>query len=202
MTKFNLNDQMEQANKEYGTSSEWLSIEAGTRVTVRLLTPLLVVPQHYVNNKYELCVGKDVGCPFCKINSPLTTKWLGWVHDKADNMLKICSFSYTVAKQLRDLQNTPDYQFDEAPLPYDIIITRNDDSGKAVYSTIGARQNTPVDPSILEQLTKKNTPEQIKQSMKEKQLKKLGLAPKDATDKEFEKYPANENNPDGLPDSF
>jgi hypothetical protein len=61
-------------------------------------------------------------------------------------------------------------------MPYDITITRRENNGKTEYSVTGSPKWEPVDPKVIEKLENETPIEQIKESIKAKQMKKLGLA--------------------------
>ena len=183
--KYDINAQMEQAEQEYGLNqkndSEWYNLEDGAN-RLRILTQFTVIPYHYVNGKYHICVGKEK-CPFCKDEVGITTKWMCYVWDKRDeedNVVKLAMLPYTVAKQVQELQNNPEWTFEATPMPYDLTINRTQKKGKdgkdrPQYSTVGSPTRSDVPEEILETLKEQNAPETIKQNMKNKRLKELGL---------------------------
>lgn len=224
--KFDMNSEMESAAKEYGfdanqNNSSWLKITEGDN-KIRVLTPLIVLAQHYNKSGYTgICLGKDLKCPGCaeddrrvahnnslpakskdKLQSTRNIKWLGWVIDYKDLEVKLAKLPHKVAQQLQALQNNPEYAFAEAPMPYDITINAKD-AGKTTvaYLVSAARQNTPVAEEFMKKLERQSSVDDIKEKMKAKKAKELGLVPADAIEKEID-YPTGEEegiNPNDIP---
>lgn len=182
---YNLKDQLEQAENEYdlnkGSNSEWYNLEEGQN-RVRVLTQFQVLPYHYVNNKFNLCVGKEK-CPFCKEEVPITTKWLCYVWDRRENEdlgVKPASLPYTVIKEIQKLQDDPEWTFDTLPMNYDVTIVKTIKKGKdgkdrPSYSVTGSPKREDVPEEKMNELAKQNSPEKIKEAMRDKRMKELGL---------------------------
>ena len=224
MTLFDLNQAMEDANKAYGlvtgekqTDGAYFTLKEGEN-KVRLLTALTVFPQHFNKSGYTgICLGKELGCPGCseddrrrelKMNDPKANeklqytrniKWMCWVLDCADGEIKLAKLAHRVAVQLQTLQNNPEYAFNEAPMPYDITINAKN-AGKTTveYLVTASRLNTPVAEDVLRKLEKENTPEQIKEFMKNKKARELGLMAKEEEEVKVE-YPEEEIDPSQIP---
>lgn len=187
MTKFNLNEEIEKAEQEHNIKgeSDWYELKEGGNI-IRILTPMIIFPQHFSKAGYKgICLGKDV-CPGCKEDSNISIKWLCWVWDKGnleesnvkpeDHEIKLARLPHKVAKQIQDYQNNPEYAFDEAPMPYDLTISAKNAGTKEVeYNTTAARTNTDVPIEVMEKLSTKNSTQEIKEKIKEKKLKELGI---------------------------
>jgi hypothetical protein len=173
----------EKEAKEHGVSkgNEWFKPGDGES-RIRILSEYEIVGKHwdpsYKNGPGKkagrsfLCVGKERGCPYHTDETPddikkIKVSYFMYVIDKSVNTLKIAELSYTVAKRVSEFRQMEGYEFDEFPMPYDIIITKSVVNGKTSYDTIAARTNTPVDPEILEELSLKKSIADIVEKMKE-----------------------------------
>lgn len=204
MSNFNLNDTLEAAEKEMGVSdSKWFKIQEGSN-KVRILTPLFAYASHF---KKGACLGKEQ-CPECianskeadeKKHSKPSIKFLCHVLDHKDGEVKLAQLPYGIAKSLQTLQNDPDYSFNEAPMPYDIKINAEGAGTKEVkYSVIAAPKREPVSEDVIEKLKGMHSPEQVKESMKNKRMKELGIAGKEVQGTAVE-YPTEEIDPKDIP---
>lgn len=52
----------------------------------------------------------------------LNRKWLTWVIDRKDGIMKLLYMPKTILKAIADYENNSFYKFDGAPMRYDIII--------------------------------------------------------------------------------
>jgi hypothetical protein len=205
---YNLKNQLEEAETEFGlgksNDNEWYNLEVGSN-RVRILTQFQVLPYHYVNNKFHLCVGKE-NCPFCKQGVAITTKWLCYVWDRRENDdlgIKPASLPYTVIKEIQKLQDDPEWSFETLPMNYDVTIVKTMKKGKdgkdrPSYSVTGSPKREDVPAEKLEQLAKLNSPEKIKENMKAKRLKELGLEQMAEQSNDIE-YPTEEISPEDVP---
>jgi hypothetical protein len=82
----------------------------------------------------------------------LNRKWLAWVIDRKDGVMKLFYMPKTIIGQLADIESMKFYAFDSPPMPYDVII-------KAKHAgTIDAEYTVIADPS-----RKALTPEELEQ---------------------------------------
>lgn len=204
---FDLNSQISQAEENFGLgerkSSDWYKMIEGLNAPIRVLTAMTVFPQHFNPKGYSgICLGKEKGCPGCKEETNISVKWLCWILDKTDNEIKLFKMPHTIAKMLQAYQNNPEYAFSEAPMPYDIMITTKGVGTKEVdYSVAAARTNTPVEQETLDKMAKLTSVEDIKDRIKHKKSKELGLVteePKEETGNTIV-YPEDEISPDSIP---
>lgn len=219
MQKYNFDSALDTLEKEGVVNKDdrgsWYKLVEGKN-RVRVLTPLFAYQSHF---KAGACVGKE-HCPECKKvvkvkqkdgtemdrpNTP-TVKFLCHVLDYSDPILnngqvigyqiKLAQFPLTVFLALRDLQNDPDWAFDELPMPYDITINAEGAGKKEVkYSVIASPKMEPVSQEVIDKLSKTHTPDQVKEAMVNKQRKVLGLE-RDVQGSAVP-YPSNENAPNG-----
>jgi hypothetical protein len=52
----------------------------------------------------------------------LNRKWLTWVIDRKDGVMKLFYMPKTILKAIADYENNSFYKFDGTPMPYDIVI--------------------------------------------------------------------------------
>jgi hypothetical protein len=80
-------------------------------------------------------------------NGKKTFKWLCFILDRVDGEVKPYFMPPNVYDQIENLQTSPDYSFDEVPMPYDITLNvKNAGKLEVVYTVIPARTNTPIMP--------------------------------------------------------
>lgn len=98
---------------------------------------------HWVDNRGITCVGELEGCKFCKFckDEAPSPKFLFYIIDREDGMLKIAEFGYSIVRQLADYQSNPDYAFDAIP-SYDVTIKKEGQKQKTKYTVIPARKNS------------------------------------------------------------
>lgn len=72
-------------------------------------------------------------------------KWLCYVIDRFDGKVKPFFMAHSVYKQIEALQQNPDYEFNDVPMPYDLTINATGAGTKdAKYTVVPARKNTDV----------------------------------------------------------
>ena len=210
---FNFDEALGKAEKEYGqianNKGAFFKLKEGKN-RVRILTPLFPYASHFISKTEapKACVGK-ADCPECKKvvkdkdgkdkeNLP-AIKFVCHVLDTTDNQIKMAQFPLTIFLALRDLQNDPEWSFNELPMPYDITINA-EGAGKTTvkYSVVASPKREPVAAETLETLSKISTPEDFKTAMIKKQKKLLGLVESSGDDKEIE-YPEEDISPSDIP---
>lgn len=172
MTMYNFGKNLESDKKEYGVGggSGYFTFKEGDN-KVRILSAGVPVQTHFMGKsvKPAVCYGEKKGCPFHTGDENTSLKYFIWVIDKADNKIKLAKFPYTVIQQIAQLQNDSEYAFEELPVPYDMNITATNAGTKEVkYTVIPARNNTPIDPSLLQEFGKKTSIEEVVKKSKEK----------------------------------
>lgn len=194
----NINEQMKQAEKEYGMESEWFTFEEGEN-PIRVLTNGVVMAQHWDGKKYHVCYGRDTGCPMCAIDNKASVKWLHWIYDYKNKKLAIAKIPHTVEKLIGGYQANAEYAFEEFPMPYSLTVGVKDAGKTSVeYTLTPARSNTPVAQNLLDTLAKKTTVEIILDNMKKKQAKADGKLPAEVEQAPVE-YPKEEINASEIP---
>lgn len=68
-----------------------------------------------------------------------------YVIDRATSEVKIAEFGPSIMGQIGDLQDNPEFAFDQLP-PYDMMITRSGAGLETEYTVIGSRNNTILTP--------------------------------------------------------
>lgn len=190
MTTMNLRDIMSEAEKEMrpavSATSDWFKVREGNN-RIRLLSTMVPYASHF---NFGACLGKEE-CPVCKEDDEArpSVKFLVNVLDYSDNEIKIAQLPYTIAKAIQEYQDSEEYSFDSAPMPYDITIKATKAGTKEVeYNVMASPKRTDVPTEVLTKLEKKHTPEQVKDALKAKKRKELGLQkPEEPID-----YPKNE----------
>ena len=202
MTKQNLNDTIDQANKDYG-GSDFFKFEEGNN-EMRILTPFHVYAEHYSPSGYKgVCLGKEEGCEGCKEGTKPTAKWLAWGANKEG--LKLFKFGHKIIKQISALQNDTEYSFEEFPMPYPINIKADGAGETTVVYTVMPRKVSKVNADLIKSLEDKLMPNQIVDGMKDKK-KGVSEGDKQASEeynnmgeKGKVDYPDEEINPDDIP---
>jgi len=154
----NINDQLNQAQKEYlGERTNYFLFEKGEN-RIRILTEGEPVATHFFGpgKKASTCYGRDKGCPFHDEKAPKddkgdpkkpSIKFTCYVQSGEEVLLADLPFS--VIKQVGDFQQHIDYQFSEFPMPYDITVKFDPDAApNDKYKVVPARQNTPISENV------------------------------------------------------
>jgi hypothetical protein len=142
--KYSFADELSVAEKEYSIGGgETFKFREGDN-KLRVLSPGKPIATHRISPKeYHTCFGVEQGCQYHEETSPKPgVKFLMWIVDRVDGKVKLAFMPYTIMKALRDLQNNPDYEFDNLPMPYDITVKATKAGTKEVeYSVVPARKN-------------------------------------------------------------
>lgn len=159
--KFNVSEHIKKAEQEYGLGKgEYLRIEDGPN-KLRLLS--VPVPHESVYKGTK------------------TFKFVAWVIDRVDGVIKPYFMPITVLRAIEALQNDPDYAFDELPMPYDITINAKNARTKDVeYTVVAARQNTPLTAEEQKALSDKIGIEEFVEKLKDRDNNQQAPAPKEA----------------------
>lgn len=184
--------EMEEENK---LDSDFLTLKVGKNplrivsdfVKVQIIYKGKYVPGVKGSSKYmgHLTPGRKLDA-----DEKITTQGWAWVINRETGEFKIAQFGHSILGQIMGLKTDPEYAFTEFPMPYDITISNTGD-GANRYSTIAARQNTPITEEEMAQLNKKKTIKDIIGAIIEKQSK-----PAETTKPVV--YPENEINPDDI----
>lgn len=84
-------------------------------------------------------------------------KWLVLVIDRADGIVKPYAMPHSIAKMIRDLQQSEDYRFEKTPMPYDVTLTAKGAGTRDVeYGLMPARQNTEITIEELARIAEKD----------------------------------------------
>lgn len=172
-------DEVEKANSERQEGEYFKFSEGDNRI--QLLTHCAQLIQRWNGSKYEVMIEGD---------SQEGRSIKGVCYVLQDNEVKLAFLPYSVVKQIRALQQDPDYAFTDFPMPRLINIkAKNAGSKEVEYSVIPSPKETKVAEAIMFKLEKKNTPESIVEAMKAKREGKKVEKPID--------YP--EESSDGIP---
>ena len=188
----NFDEATNKAQAEYGKTgdrggdTEWFKLVEGDN-KLRVLSMPEAYGQHYKPGFYcGICVGKANGCPGCieadkeedpKKKNKVSVKYLVWVLDHKDDKIKLFKAAYGIIQQIQTLASSDDYAFTEMPMPFDININAKGAGSLDVkYTLMPGRINSELPTEVLEKLAKEQTVTAIKEKMKEKKLKELGVA--------------------------
>lgn len=220
MQKYNFAQELEKSQEGMGrgNSADYFNIESGNQNLMRVLTPAASYVQYFLGKgvKPAVAYGRDLGDPRADdttINKHV--KYACYVLDRKDNRVKLATLPYSVMKGIADLQQNPDYAFEDLPMPYDVRITyKPEESPANKYSVAATPTKAPLtadeEKAFLEAMSE-ITPEQFVQKMKDKQRKddeEKGLlktvvvqesrpAPAQAPSKV--EYPKDDINPEDIP---
>ena len=148
--KFDFNKESKEYEKEAGIGGEIFKVKEGQN-PIRLVSRTERYVSSYKGN--------------------INTKFLCYVIDRADKKVKLYFMPYTIMKMIGDLQITPDYGFEDVPMPYDVTISATKAGTKEVsYTVIPARGNTELSLDELEDMKKQKTLAEVIKALKDKQV--------------------------------
>lgn len=132
-----------------------------------------------VEKKYEMAKEGDKN---------VSIKGICWVYQ--DGMVKSARLPYSVVKWVRALQDDPDWEFD-FPFPHILTVNAKNAGTKEVdYSTNVSPKKVYIPQNILDELSKKKSPEEIVQSIKDKYS---------VPEPKSIEYPQSDISPDDIP---
>lgn len=166
---------------------------------IRILAEPEMIQEDY---NYGICY-KDCGFKG-------STKYLSWVLDLKDNKVKMMRIPYSIMNDVVSLMSSKDqgYGFESFPMPYNITVNAVGAGTKEVkYSVIPDRENTEVDPAIIDEVSKKTAPAGLAELFKkwnEEEHRKDGTWDKlhgKAKEEELDtiEYPEDDINPEDIP---
>lgn len=223
---YNLADELKKDAEQYGMGGGkrgdgYFNIEEGNKNVCRILTPAVSFVQYFnkASKKTAIAYGSPLGDPRQEDDeNTKRVRYATYVIDRSDGKVKLATFSYSVMKAISMLQENPDYQFEDIPMPYDIRITFKKDESPATMYTVTAAANrdsvTPDETKMLEEAMSNITPHQFVEKMKENQIKKdkeAGVWDKEAAEENEKKaqklaekssstdYPKDDINPEDIP---
>lgn len=123
----------------------------------------------------------------------VSIKGVCWVYQ--EKVIKQAKLPYTVVKDIRALQNNPDWEF---ALPFPHVLTLNAKGAKTkevVYSLTPSPKKVEIPKEILEELSKKMSPDEL--------VERIKTGKKDAVEDTREAptpdYPQEDINPEDIP---
>jgi len=186
---------LDEIKKNYGIKegSDWMKLKDGSN-KVRIVSDFVDYGVHSVRNKGKyksvVCIGKENGCYYCANGQPVKVQFLGWVIDRADNQVKLLRIGWTIASQIKKLQESEEYGFQDLP-PYDIDIVKSGEGLDTDYNVIPSRKDTPLTPEEEEMIAETvKDPREIIEKMKEKA--KSSVLEEIDSDEELEELSADE----------
>ncbi len=181
----NINNEIKEKYGSVG-DSQWMRLEEGDNKIRIVQTTLSDYGNHYLPSKKKsyACIGKEE-CPLCENEQP-SVKFMTWVIDRKDGVVKILEVGYSIVKQLTKLANDSEYGIDESGFPYDINISREGTGQDTTYSVIAGRKNAPLTKEELEKTSNLDDLEEIIEKKKEKTREEFGKSSSKTTDDDDE----------------
>lgn len=178
----------EERNKEY-----FRIVEGDNRFV--LLSHIAPLPQVWTGTKYR---------PAAEGDDPksVSIKGVCWVYQ--EGMVKQAKLPYKVIKEIRGLQQNPDWEF-KLPFPH-IFTLKAEGAGESTvkYSINASPKQVPIPQEILDELAKKPSPEEIVELIKSgRPAKNTPTTSAEAqghdSDTVGTDYPTEDINPDDIP---
>lgn len=109
---------------------------------IRIVSEIQDYGSHFVKEEQRshICLGAS-NCKYCKSGDRPKTKYLCWIIDRTDGVMKLYEFGHSVFKQIHALARDADYLFEITP-SYDMNIKKKGSGLETEYTVIGARENT------------------------------------------------------------
>lgn len=172
-------DKQEEKRKEE-RSKEYFNIEEGANRFV-LLSHCEPLAQVFDGKKYRIAEEGDKGA---------SIKGVCWVLQ--EGLIKSAKLPYTVVKQIRGLQQNPDWEF-KVPFPHILTLNAEGAGTKEVkYSLTPSPKVYEIPADVLTALKDKPTPAELVEKIK-------GKASGATTDTKGIDYPTEDINPDDIP---
>lgn len=157
-----ITDKLEQAKQSEHAqkSSEWFKFKEGEN-RIRILTEPVIFFEDF---KLGICY---TDCGFQG-----TMKGLAWIHDKADDKVKLMKLNFKLLNTLGEWENDEDYAFNGYPMPYDVSIKAKNAGTKEVEYTYLPKPKTAISEEVTAKTKEEKTPEEIVEKMKENNITK------------------------------
>jgi hypothetical protein len=148
--KFNAQETIKRAEEDYGLGKgQYFKVKEGPN-KIRLLSECVPYQSEF--------------------KGQTNIKFLSWIIDRADNQIKLYFMPTTILNAIGGLQASDDFGFEDVPMPYDITIMAKGAGTKDVeYTVVGARTNTPLTPTELQEFESKPSVDEVIVKLKEKQ---------------------------------
>lgn len=184
-------EKFDKAQEEAGVAptSKYFKFKEGKN-RFRVLAGGEVVAYHRLNGKQVACYGIRDGCPHHKTGSDKASmKTVVYVLNKTNpvHQIQIAEFPWGVAKAIDSLRESDGWEFEELPMPYDIIVTaKNAGTLEVDYQVAPHPDKSPVPDEELAKLAKMKPIAEVNQDKKDFAKKADGNADApDASEKEI-----------------
>jgi hypothetical protein len=200
---YNANNELEEAMKEFGGSSGgsgiFYKVQEGNNNVVRILTDGKTYGSVHMNaGEYRTMYGKAKGDPLRskddwdyskegRLAYPIKVgddgeeretrpsfRTVYYIIDRVDGKIKQAEFPASVVKQIGALQENPDYQFEEMPMPFDIRITYNKKNTPATMYKVDVKPTSaaPTKDQLdnLAEKMQKYSPDKVVEQKKQRQI--------------------------------
>lgn len=146
---FSFSASREKAEKQFGLGKgEYLKLQEGAN-RIRLMSECIPYESTFQGRK--------------------NFKWVCWVIDRVDGVVKPFFMPHTIYKSIEALQVDPDYAFASVPMPYDIKINAKGAGTKEVdYQVIASPKLTPLTEKEVEDLSARLDIHEFVEKLKEK----------------------------------
>jgi hypothetical protein len=174
-----LADTLKQQEKDFGVggNSGYFRCEEGNN-KVRVLVAWQPVAKHFLaeGEPPVTCIGEDMGCEYHGKKAPVgrdgkpakpSVKFVTYVLDRADGLVKQAELAYSVIKSIVTLSEDPDWAFDAFPMAYDVTIKYNKQEAPAkMYQVVPSPAKDPIPAEVLADLATRTSVEDVVEQMK------------------------------------
>lgn len=176
---FSFSASREKAEREFGLGKgEYLKLQEGAN-RIRLVSECIGYESSFQGRKYF--------------------KWVCWVIDRADGVVKPFFMPHTIYKSIEALQIDPDYAFKSVPMPYDIKINAKGAGTKEVdYQVIASPNRTALTDKEIENISARIDIREFVEKLKEKSGEQAPIPTDEQKQREHAEIEA-EINPSDIP---
>jgi len=198
---------------EYGFGGRFKFNEGDTKIRVLASASEPLATHFTADNKAYVCIGIKNGCPFHGKGAILdkegkekkpSLKYPMYILLRDRGELTYAEVAYSIVRALTDLKVSPDWEFDEPPMPYDVTI-RYTPKGtpQEMYKVLPSPVKNEIPESIMSELKTKTDLDDVVKNAKMKQhdkLESLGmLKPLNGEQIKMEEAAIEEVDPDDIP---
>lgn len=163
-----LRDDMQKDQEQYGAGKkgDFFKFEKSGLFKLRVLAKPIALATHFFGKGVpaSVCYGQDKGCPFHGGDGP-SVKFQTYVLDRADGKVKLGELPWSVVDAIASLEEDPDYNFTEYPMPFDIKITvdKENKDPKQIYRVLPSPSRSELTADEKKELETKSAKMSIEQ---------------------------------------
>jgi len=152
--------------KGKGGGSDFYSLQQGEN-RLRIVSKPAYIGKHFSGPGQQpiVCRGADEGCAGCIDGVKVSSKWLLWVIDRADSVIKQAELGYSIIKAINELGCSDQFGFESMP-EYDLTINKKGSGLETEYSVLPDRADTPLTEEEKANVSELDSPEDIVESLK------------------------------------